>query len=58
MVEHPAGQSDRSTMLKNKAFAIDQIYVPVKRRKTLDPKTVQKIAERALEQDSPDEPGT
>ena len=36
-------------MLKNQVFAIDQIYVPVKRRKTLDPKTVQAIAESMLE---------
>ena len=32
-------------MLKNQSFAIDQIYVPVKRRKTLNPKLVQEIAE-------------
>jgi len=36
-------------MLKNQVFAIEQIYVPVKRRKTLDPKTVQAIAESMLE---------
>jgi sulfiredoxin len=36
-------------MLKNEIFAIDQIYVPVKRRKTLDPKIVQEIAESMLE---------
>jgi sulfiredoxin len=36
-------------MLKNQIFAIDKIYVPVKRRKSLNPKTVQDIAESMLE---------
>jgi sulfiredoxin len=36
-------------MLKNETFAIDKIYVPVKRRKTLDPRIVQEIAESMLE---------
>jgi sulfiredoxin len=36
-------------MLKNQSFAIDPIYVPVKRRKTLNPKLVQEIAESMLE---------
>ena len=31
------------------AFKIDEIYVPVKRRKTLDSKVVEEIAESMLE---------
>ena len=36
-------------MMKRELFAIDDIYVPVKRRKTLKPKTVNEIAESILE---------
>ena len=35
-------------MLKRENFAIDNIYVPVKRRATLDPKRVHEIAESML----------
>jgi sulfiredoxin len=36
-------------MLKAERFAIEKIYVPVKRRKTLNAETVRKIAESMLE---------
>jgi sulfiredoxin len=36
-------------MMKSKAFAIASIYVPVKRRATLDPEKVQAIAQSMLE---------
>jgi sulfiredoxin len=36
-------------MLKRETFAITDIYVPVKRRATLDPKVVEEIAESMLE---------
>ena len=36
-------------MLKRENFAIDNIYVPVKRRATLKPATVREIAESMLE---------
>jgi sulfiredoxin len=36
-------------MMKRENFAIANIYVPVKRRATLDPKVVDKIAESILE---------
>ena len=36
-------------MMKRETFAIANIYVPVKRRATLDPKKVQEIAESILE---------
>ncbi len=35
--------------METKTFKIDEIYVPVKRRKTLDPETVAEIAESILE---------
>ena len=35
-------------MMKREKFAIANIYVPVKRRATLDPKKVQEIAESIL----------
>jgi sulfiredoxin len=35
-------------MMKREPFAIASIYVPVKRRATLDPKTVDEIAEGIL----------
>ena len=35
-------------MMKREAFAIASVYVPVKRRATLDPKTVDEIAESIL----------
>jgi hypothetical protein len=36
-------------MMKRETFAIATIYVPVKRRATLDPKKVQEIAESILQ---------
>ena len=36
-------------MMKSEKFAIASIYVPVKRRATLDPKKVHEIAESILE---------
>ncbi len=36
-------------MMKRETFAIASIYVPVKRRATLDPKKVHEIAESILE---------
>ena len=35
-------------MMKSEKFAIANIYVPVKRRATLDPKKVQELAESIL----------
>ena len=39
----------RTDMMKRETFPIANIYVPVKRRATLDPKKVQAIAESILE---------
>ena len=36
-------------MMKREAFAITSIYVPTKRRATLDPKKAQEIAESMLQ---------
>ena len=36
-------------MMKREAFAITNIYVPTKRRATLDPKKAQEIAESMLQ---------
>ena len=36
-------------MMETKTFRIDEIYVPAKRRKTLDMKVVDEIAESMLE---------
>ena len=36
-------------MLKSKAFPIDKIYVPVKRRQTIDAEKVKRIAESMLD---------
>ena len=36
--------------MENQTFRIDDIYVPVKRRQTLDPATVNAIAESMLEE--------
>jgi sulfiredoxin len=36
-------------MMKRETFAVADIYVPVKRRATLDPKVVEQIAESMLE---------
>lgn len=36
-------------MLEKRAFAVDDIYVPVKRRRTLDPDKVAALAESILE---------
>jgi hypothetical protein len=36
-------------MMKRETFAIANIYVPVKRRATLDPKKAQEIAESILQ---------
>jgi hypothetical protein len=41
--------SDAKAMRKAESFPIDQIYVPVKRRKTLKPEVVQQIAESILD---------
>jgi sulfiredoxin len=40
---------DRIDMMKSEKFAIADIYVPVKRRATLDPKKAEAIAESMLE---------
>ena len=40
---------NRQGLLKEEKFAIDAIYVPVKRRATLDPKKVEEIAQNMLE---------
>jgi sulfiredoxin len=37
-------------MLKRETFPVDNIYVPVKRRATLDPRKVHEIAESMLQQ--------
>lgn len=37
-------------LMKNQVFRIDTIYVPTKRRKTLDPKVVSELAESILEE--------
>lgn len=36
------------TMMKRETFPVDKIYVPVKRRATLDPKRVEEIAQSIL----------
>ena len=36
-------------MMKREAFAIDKIYVPIKRRGTLNPATVDELAESILQ---------
>ena len=36
-------------MMKRESFAIDKIYVPTKRRATLDPATVDELAESILQ---------
>lgn len=36
-------------LMKNQTFAIDDIYVPAKRRTTLNPATVEEIAKSILE---------
>jgi sulfiredoxin len=38
-----------AAMMKREAFPVADIYVPVKRRATLDPKIVEEIAESMLE---------
>lgn len=38
----------RGIMMKRENFAIDAIYVPIKRRATLDPKRVEDIAQSML----------
>jgi sulfiredoxin len=44
-----ATQWRSKTMLRVERFAIENIYVPVKRRATLKPRTVQEIAQSMLE---------
>jgi ParB-like chromosome segregation protein Spo0J len=44
MVASPGG----AIMMKRELFVIEDIYVPAKRRKTLEPKTVNEIAESIL----------
>lgn len=36
--------------MKNESFKIDDIYIPVKRRRTVDPATVSALAESILEE--------
>lgn len=50
-----AATSEAKAMRKPESIPIDQIYVPVKRRKTLKPEVVQQIAESILDigQESP-----
>jgi sulfiredoxin len=43
------GDSGQSRMMKKEKFPIADIYVPVKRRATLKPETVQEIAQSMLE---------
>ncbi len=38
----------RHIMMKRENFAVDAIYVPIKRRTTLDPKRVEEIAQSML----------
>jgi len=38
-----------AAMMKRETFSVADIYVPVKRRATLDPKIVEEIAESMLE---------
>ena len=45
----PAAMSEEKAARKPESFPIDQIYVPVKRRKTLNPEVVQQIAESILD---------
>src|SRR5688572_18932125 len=51
----PAGPGASTPVLKSRAFSIASIYVPAKRRATLDQAKVLKIAESILEggQDTP-----
>jgi len=37
-------------LMKNQVFKIDSIYVPIKRKKTLNPKVVSELAESILEE--------
>ena len=37
-------------MLKDRVFRIDDLYIPAKRRRTLDPAAVEAIAESMLEE--------
>lgn len=48
MRRFPAGKV--SPMLEKKRYAIDEIHVPVKRVKTLDPEKVAALAESILEE--------
>jgi uncharacterized ParB-like nuclease family protein len=41
--------ADTAIMMKRQPFPVANIYVPVKRRATLNPKTVDEIAESILE---------
>src|SRR5436305_3111792 len=43
------GALRRRTMMRREKFAIANIYVPIKRRATLKPETVQEIAQSILE---------
>jgi len=38
----------RPIMMKRETFPVDKIYVPVKRKATLDPKRVEEIAQSML----------
>jgi hypothetical protein len=47
--ERQANRWRSRTMLRVERFAIESIYIPVKRRATLKPRTVQEIAQSILE---------
>ncbi len=44
------GKRYRQKPMENQVLKIDDIYVPVKRRRTLDPETVSALAESILEE--------
>jgi ParB-like chromosome segregation protein Spo0J len=51
-MQQPEGATNQAIgkrMLEDQTFKIDDIYVPVKRRKTLNPETVQELAKSILE---------
>ena len=49
MKDQTADEHRVAAMMKRETFAIATIYVPVKRRATLDPKKAQEIAESILQ---------
>ena len=46
----PAPQDEAMTLMRDETIAIADIYVPTKRRATLNPATVEKIAESMLQE--------